>query len=309
MTDQQENRLSRHEKVNAFLIKNKNELAAIPAISATLQPQLAAIIKKMRDDDEHAVQDNTGYGDSKEDIEGKLENMADHVGSGLESYADDKDDFILMNSVEFTLSQIQGFRDNRLLQYAQFVFGKASDKTIQPMLISDHNITADDITTLGTLIESYETASPLPQQMKGESVAWGKQVDRDLAEADKILVRIRRKMNTFRTTNPLLFDTFTAVDKIDDTGSHKSKETVAGAGKTVSIATFVYNAATTLSLTNTGTEKLSLSVYKNSVHTGTTAEINAGETLSSTLGNMAPDGDELQLTNTGSNTGSYIFSM
>lgn len=309
MTDQQENRLSRNEKVNAFLIKNKNGLAAIPAISATLQPQLAAIIKKMRDDDEHAVQDNTGYGDNKEDIEGKLENMADHVGSGLESYADDKDDFILMNSVEFTLSQIQGFRDNRLLQYAQFVFGKASDKMIQPVLISDHNITADDITTLGTLIESYETASPLPQQMKGESVAWGKQVDRDLAEADKILVRIRRKMNTFRTTNTLLFDAFTAVDSIDDTGSHKGKdETIAG-GATFSVGSFAYEAGKTFSLQNTGSGNLQLAMFKDGIQTGTPLLVSPGVKAVGTLSDLGTEGDELKIINKSTGAGSYIFTM
>lgn len=310
MNDQQENRLSRNEKITSFLDKHKDELNATPAIGAALLPQLIALNQKMRSDDEHAVQDNTGYADSKEDTEEKLENMTDHVGSGLESYADDADDFVLMNSVEFTLSQIQAFRDNRLLQYAQFVYGKATDKNIQPVLTADHNISVEDIETLGKLIGNYETALPLPQQTKGESVAWGKQVDRDLAEADKILVRIRRKMSTYRTTNILLFDGFQAVDSVDDTGSHKSKERTISAGKTESALTLSsFSASAPIGLQNTGSKALRFALYEKGKASGDPVTVNGGTSLSTTLGNLGSSGDELMVINDDAVTdGSYIIN-
>ena len=181
MTDQQENRLSRAEKVASFLGTHQTDLAATPAISATLLPQLSNAIDKMSSDDGQAVQDNTGYAAEKEDAQINLENMTDHVGSALESYADDTDDFILMNSVEFTISQIQAFRDSRLLQYAKFVRDKANDATIKPVLIAEQNITQNDFDNLDLYIKTFEDIDPKPQQMKGETVAWGKLADRDLA--------------------------------------------------------------------------------------------------------------------------------
>ncbi len=309
MNDQQENRLSRAEKVETFLLQHKDDLKATPAVTATLLPQLSTAIEKMRSDDEKAVADNTGYGESKEETETALENMTDHIGSAIESYADDEEDFVLQNSVEFTLSQIQGFRDNRLIQYAQFVLDTAMSEAIKPSLIAEHNIKEEDINSLKNLIDKYTMQAAQPLQKKGEAVAWGKLVDRDLADIDAVLNKVRRKMNTYRYTNRFLFDAFTAVDNIDDTGSHKGKEETIAPGETVTVATFLYNAATSFSLVNTGTTGLSLAMYKNGSQTGTPVLVMAGNKASGTLSELGTDGDELRISNQGNTTGGYKFDL
>jgi hypothetical protein len=309
MTDEQENRLSRAEKVETFLILHKSDIAATPALSSALLPQLTTANGKMNSDDALAVQDNTGYAEQKAEIRTNLENLTDHVGSGVESYADDADDFVLQNSVEFTISQIQGFRDNRLAQYAQFVVDKASDATIKAALIAEHNITQGDIDTLSSSLKSFTEIEAKPQQMRGETVAYGKLVDRDLADIDVILGKIRRKMNTYRYTNRLLFDAFTATDNIDDTGSHKKDDVTVGMGETKSALSFTYDAAASIGIENTGKGPLDFQVYDKGVATGSIITILPGNAVNTKLGDLAPSGDELKVTNKSlTAVGSYIIT-
>ena len=307
MNDQQENRLSRAGKVEAFLQQHITDLKATPAITATLQPQLSAAIEKMRADDEQAVADNTGYAEGKGDDEISLENLLDHVGSAIESYADDVDDFVLQNSVEFTLSQIQAFRDNRLMQYGQFVYDTATREDIRPHLIAEHNITDEDLNKLQNTIKKYTGEAALPQQKRGEASAWGKLVDRDLADIDVTLNKLRRKMNTYRYTNRFLFDAFTAVDSVDDTGSHKANEETVGAGETQTALSFMYDAAATIGFENTGITLLTFTMYNKGVAVGTPLPVPKGNTIAVKIGDIAPAGDEWKVTNNGSSAGSYII--
>ena len=308
MNDQQENRLSRAGKVEAFLQQHTTDLKATPAITATLQPQLSAAIEKMRADDEQAVADNTGYAEGKGDDEISLENLTDHIGSALESYADDADDFVLQNSVEFTLSQIQGFRDNRLIQYAQYVLDTASSEAIKPVLVAEHNITEEDLNRLKDLIKKYTGEAALPQQKRGEASAWGKLVDRDLADIDVTLNKLRRKMNTYRYTNRFLFDAFTAVDNVDDTGSHKASEETVGAGETKSALSFTYNAAATIGFENTGVTTLQFTLYNKGAAAGTPLQVLKGNTIAVKVSDISPAGDEWRVTNlSDASAGSYII--
>jgi len=313
MNDVQTNQLGRAQKVNQFLQEKLTQLTATPDVNATLQPKLAAAIKKANDSDKHAVQDDSGETTTKSEARSDLEESSDHLGSGLVSYGDDIDDFVLMQMFDFPISTIEGFRDNRLLEYAKSVSEKVRDATIAAALAASHNVSAADITDHNTNITNFETDIATPITRKAERTAWGKQVDRDITAVNDTLEKIRRKMRTYRKTNRLLFETFQATDTVDDFGHGGTKGNVSGSvnfSSTVLAATITYAAEAPVTLQNTGATALSFQMYKSGAPIGTAVAVAAGTTVTTTMGNMAPDGDSIYVTNNSTaGTGSYNVTV
>lgn len=216
MKDVFENQLSRAQKVNEFITSHAADLTATPEIASTLQPQLQAAIIQTQTDDSKASEDDTGYATQKEDIRLQLNEAAFHVSTGLVSYGDDHDDFVMMNMFDFPISSMQHFRDTHIAQFAQDVISKASNATIAAELVTNHNVSAADVTAVSTLLAQFNTAISKPRAHIGEKSAYVKQVARDVRGIIDILNRIVRKMATYRSSNRLLFDAFGACNAIDD---------------------------------------------------------------------------------------------
>lgn len=311
MTDIQENRLSRAEKVKQFLINNAASLTATPEIAATLLPALTVAIEKTRADDALATEDTSGQSDKKDELRNMLEESAFHISSAIASYADDIDDFVLMNAVDFTISQLEKFRDEHLLQFCDYLLLKANDATINSAIIHSHNVTAGNITELQNTTDDYRRNIAGPGLARGTKVAYGKLVDRDLDNIDDILDKIRRKMRTYRFTNRLLYDTFVAIDKIDDTGAHHSGVSgTANPGETKLVTNIdPFDTATTIKLQNKGTKALEFAVHKSGAATGSAISVAGGSTLNTTLGAFASEGDSLYVHNTTDTIGSWTVTL
>lgn len=313
MNDVQTNQLGRAQKVNQFLQEKLAQLAATPDLNATLQPTLAAAITKANDSDNHAVQDDSGEAATKSEERTALEESSDHLSSGLVSYGDDTNDFVLMQMFDFPISTIEGFRDNRLLEYAKSVSEKVAVATIATALAASHNVSAADITAHNTNITNFETDIATPITRKAERTAWGKQVDRDITAVNDTLEKIRRKMRTYRKTNRLLFETFAATDTIDDFGHGGSGGTVSGTvnfSSTVLAANISYNGSAAVTLQNTGATPLNFQMYKSGAPIGTAITVAAANTAPSTMGKMAPDGDSIYvINNSTTSTGSYTITI
>lgn len=313
MNDVQTNQLGRAQKVNKFLLEKIAQLTATPDLNATLQGQLADAIAKAFKSDAHAVQDDSGSTTTKSEVRTSLEESCDHLGSGLVSYGDDTDDYVLMQLFEFPISTIQGFRDSRLLQYAKSVSEKVADATIAAALAANHNVSADDIAAHSANTTAFEADIATPVTRKAERTAWGKQVDRDIDAVNQILEKIRRKMRTYRKTNRLLFDTFTATDTIDDLGHGGSSGSVSGTvniSTTTLAANITYGADDVVTLQNTGAAPLSFQMHQTGTPIGTAINVAAGTTITTTMGNFASGGDSIYVTNASTNaTGSYTITM
>ncbi len=180
MDDKQTNQLGLGEKVATFLTSHAADLTATPEISTTLLPLLQSQVQTTLNNDTIATQDNTGHTEDKSDDRINLEDSVYHVSTGLVSYADDTDDFVLQNMIEFPISTIQGFRDMRLAQYAETVLEKVALPAVAAALAAKHNVSAADITELQTLTTSFKAKIATPLE-KRAAAAYGKLVDRNIA--------------------------------------------------------------------------------------------------------------------------------
>ena len=312
MNDVQTNQLGRAQKDAQFLTDHAANLTATPEIAATLLPELQAAIQKVLDDDALATQDNTGNAAGKSDVRLALEESVFHVAMGLVSYADDQDDFVMQNMFDFTISDIEHFRDSRLQQYAQSVHTAASGAAVAAALAADHNVSAADITDLNTDIGDFSDVIATPLEKRAESVAYGKLVDRDLVAVNQVLDKVRRKMRTYRKTNRLLFDMFTATDTIDDFGHGKTGSTISGSvgvGETKQVVLITYDAAAGITMQNTGVVLLDFSLYLAGTAQGTPISVAAGTTVTTTMGALATDGNELRVHNGAATAGTFKVTI
>jgi hypothetical protein len=315
MDDKQTNQLGQAEKVVTFLTDHAKELTPTPEVISKLLPELQANIQETLDNDALATQDNTGHTEDKGDDRVNLEDAVFHVSTGLVSYADDTDDFVLQNMIEFPISTIQGFRDMRLAQYAETILDKVTNPTVAAALADKHNVVADDITELQTLATNFKSKIATPLEKRAEAVAYGKLVDRNLAAVKQTLEKIRRKMKTYRKTNRLLFDMFEAVDVTDDYGQGgSSSNTISGTvgmGETKqAIPLDTYTATQAITLNNKGTVALIFIAYLQGTAVGTSITVAPGISIKTRLGTLASNADAIFVQNTNTTVvGSYSVSL
>lgn len=149
MNDSTENLISRGQKCLDFCEVQISELAVLPDIASKLVPALKQSIADALEADGRATQDDTGVTEEKSEASEALELSVFDVAAGIASYAESKDDDVLLQLVNKQISEVQGLRDNKLLQNADFLLKLLDDNpAIVPILISDHNTSADDIAEL-----------------------------------------------------------------------------------------------------------------------------------------------------------------
>ncbi len=314
MDDKQSNQVGRAQKDATFLTSHAADLTATPEIGTTLLPLLKTQIETALDNDALATQDNTGHTEDKSDDRTNLEDAVFHVATGLVSYADDAEDFVLQNMIEFPVSAIQGFRDIRLAQYAETVLDKVAVPAIATALAAKHNVTTAAITELQTLTTNFKNKIAIPLEKRAEAAAYGKLVDRNISAINQTLDKIRRKLNTYRKTNRLLYDMFEAVDVLDSFGQGGSaSNTISGtigAGETKQAIPITAFAATTpVKLLNKGTTTLAFIAYLNGVANGTLVTVPAGATVQTNLGALANNADAIYVQNTGTLLGSWGITL
>jgi hypothetical protein len=315
MDDKQTNQLGQAEKVTTFLTEHAKELNPTPEVISKLLPELQANIQETLDNDAIATQDNTGHAEDKGDDRVNLEDAVFHVATGLVSYADDTDDFVLQNMIECPISTIQGFRDMRLTQYAETILDKVTNPTVATALAAKHNVVADDITELQTLSTSFKAKIATPLEKRAEAAAYGKLVDRNLAAVKQTLEKIRRKMKTYRKTNRLLFDMFEAVDVTDDyghgaSGSNTTSGTVSIGETKLAMPITNYSADLPIKFTNKGPVSLVFTAHLQSTVVGTPITVLAGSSTATTLGAIATNLDNIYVQNTSTTmVGSYSISQ
>lgn len=218
MNDVLANYVSRGQKVADFITDHTADLTATPDVTGTLGTALQEAIGKANEDDSKASADTTGYAEQKQQLRTQLQDDTFHLSSALVSYADDNNNFVMMNMFDFSYAALSKFRENRLISFAEQVLAQATDATVLAALKTNHNVTDDDITAEEDDIEGFNTFLAKPKQQTGEKSAWNKQVERDVQLVNDTVERIARKMATYRKTNPFLYDAFEAIHKIDDMG-------------------------------------------------------------------------------------------
>jgi hypothetical protein len=225
------------------------------------------------------------------------------------------DDFVLQNMIEFPISTIQGFRDMRLLQFAETILEKVKVPAVAAALAAKHNVSADDITELETLASSFKAKIATPLAKRAEAAAYGKLVDRNIAAVKQTLEKIRRKMKTYRKTNRLLFDMFEAVDVTDNygqggSGGNTISGTVAAGETKQAIPVDPYIATQAITLNNKGTVALLFTAYLQGVAMGTPLTVAAGTSTKTTLGTLANNANAIFVQNTNTTVaGSYSVSL
>lgn len=312
MDDVQENHMGRAQKVLQFLILYVASLGATPDLTGILKTSLQNAIQKASDDDAVATANTTGNATAKAAKRSLLELLLDHIAAAIVSYADDIDDFVLMNMLQFNFAAIQGMRDDRFLQLCEFVLAKANDATIKAAIIASHNVTAQQVTDFAAHTADYRILLPAPTFARSEKKALGKLVDRDFAGIEEILSRIRIKMRVYRQTNQTMYEVFLAADSIDDTGSHAPDvfEGSVGISSSKEVGELSYRSDAQIKIENTGFVALIFTLFLAGSPTGTDATVAAGATLTITMGSLATNGDSLHVKNNdASMTGNYKVTI
>lgn len=129
-------------------------------------------------------------------------------------------------------------------------------------------------------------------------------------EMNQTLKKIDRKMKTFYKKNRFLYDAWKATYTVDDTGSRSSAITGSvGTGETKVIANITYNSSSPITIDLSGsTVDLDFMLLKNGVLVGSIYTVASGTVVSTTLGNIAPDGNELRTKNM-SNTSAGVYKL
>ncbi|MFP5042307.1 hypothetical protein [Parasediminibacterium sp. JCM 36343] len=186
------------------------------------------------------------------------------------------------------------------MEFAKYVLGKAQPTAVATVLAASHNVSAADITDLSGNITSFEAIIAKPLQSKAETQAYGKMVELNLDDLDDILDKIRQDMRSYRKTNRLLFETFEATDVLDVYGKGSSTSVYSGslnAGESKAVTTFVYASSTPVTLESTSKQAVDFQLYKKGVAVGTAFTVQGNTAATTTLGNIAADGDALFVKN------------
>ncbi len=304
MNNPQGNSLVHFEKIVSFCEKYMDDLAPIPIIGSEYLPKMKQLLAQTYQDDSVSWQNNTGTTETKTKARERLVKHIDVAVAALLSYADDQEDVVLAAMLDYPISAINGFSQGRLIQLAHYVLKKLELPDLQQQLETNHNYPKGETALLATATEDFLLLLTAPQEAIAVSKIAGNKVDKYLQEMQTILEKLRRKMRTFRQTNPTFFTIFEAYDTIiNHDGGKKSVgnhvlEGFLKEGEQKKINNLVFEPDTAIQLENIGNTTIGLQLYLKGNPLGQLVLLPANDTLNTTLGEIAENADALYLENT-----------
>jgi hypothetical protein len=288
-------------KVEDFFDDHTTETAPVTVI-APKKAELSANIVKIAEAEGLATTDNSGVTIDKgiQRVELTVQMMIS--STAVSNFARDNNNNTLLNKVRYTLSKLQGMRDNNLYIKA-IELKKAVDANIASLAV--YLYLPANQTDLETAMDSYFDARTEPKDAIEASAASAKYRDRLFIETDKIIESLDGYMDIFRFSNTELWDEYQLARAIDDAGGGSgggdiSASGVLTAGQTQTVVTFTYDPAYTVSLKNNGLAPLmQVSLLQDGVPVPSAdiKDVEFGVDISFELGTWAVYGNEISVHN------------
>jgi hypothetical protein len=232
MKDSQENKLSMYEAVLAFLA------LAIYAPLWSAKPAIVAAkafvensIKRIRLYRLVQERNHKGLTTAKTQVQSGLVNAVLKLIDGLVSYASSVNDQDLLQSINYTKSDLTHERDNNLVDMARVVYTAAEPRAHE---LSEFEVTEADITAVDDLIGQYEIAMPAKRVSVNEQKVATKNIEQEFKSIDLYFRNtFDNLMLQFRTSQPDFYKGYLNARIIINLGTRSKVAKPAVTGKTI----------------------------------------------------------------------------
>lgn len=260
-----------------------------------------------------ATEDTTGVTEDKKAARTTLEKSMFKIANALNSYAEDNNMNTLAKKARYILSELQTMQDTLLLEKAMRLASLITP-AINAALVAGYNVTAIEITDLPTHTTAYFGAIPEPKDAIEAKAVAGKKIDRLQTESRTLLKKMDGYVDSYRFDNVDLWEEYQLARAIDDNpsggGALALEGTINPMTPNVLIADEItYNAATPVAIENNGTVDLAFALANNGTLSGAWVTVNPGITHNTTMGAMAPSGNELRGQNNTGSPGTYKITI
>ena len=147
---------------------------------------------------------------------------AEHVCSGLKSYADDNNDAVLAAAVHFTYPSLVRGTANDAAMKMQIIHDKAA--AINIALLTPFQVIASDITDLQTAINNFTVAAPMKRVMVSSGAAATSQLAALFTTQRGQLKKLDHLVNNYKIAQPAFIDNFVNSRKIINLGKTQMAE-------------------------------------------------------------------------------------
>ena len=250
MNDRQANKLAMYAATYKVLKDNSALWVKIPAL-AIAERELDSGIKAINEIGRRQGRDLTGVTIDKKLLKTALVDAVYETASSLVAYAKKAKNNELKNEAGLSRTEINKKRDNPLLEFVSDIILLAKGNLKE---LEGYNINAAALENLQKLSDSYAAKAPATRVVKNNKTAETKALKELFDKADAMLLdEMDKLMVTFKKSQPMFFDAYTAARSIIDLGkSSQYVDFIIKPHTTITIERFV-NLST---FSNTGTVAL-----------------------------------------------------
>lgn len=310
MDDNKRAFISMCEKVDNWLQLKATDLAATAADVATLQSDIHAKIDEALANDTQANLDNTGQTAAKNDERAELTESTRRVIPYLVKYFLSVPDRRMADRINYNKSELESADDNKFYENSKLVYDTAHVSGTLTAIIAlgyTNTLHTEHNTNLGEFRDLIGT----PRMLTGDASSYNRAVDRNITELRALLDSTDIEINLIEFDQPILFDAYYAVRKIDDAagGGSSIYSGSVNSGETKQVTTITYDAALNLKIENTGAVPLQFILFLGGSQAGTLLTVTAGNTENHPITDLYTDGDALMVRNPDASPGSYSVTI
>jgi len=303
MNDLQNDKNTMYLTAEKHLADHATDYATHPKI-APAKTKLSLLIQKISEADARAIVNMTGVAQDKAKERIDLEKICFFVANALNSYGRTTGSHTLEKQSKYEMSVLEHMRDDTLNTTASLLKNLA-DPIIA--LLADERLYPADLTKLETERTEFLAMLANPRTAIIHKEEAGSEVDKLMVDTDALLIDIDGFVNTYRFENPVLWEEWYLARNIINTGGGGGN---GGGGNPVlefsgTLPPMVkevkgpitYNASTPVVLQNNSNVSLSFQLQQSGALTGMPKTVPPMSSINTTLGDMAPNGNEIQITN------------
>ena len=219
MEDNQIEYVGMFVKVKTFLTKKAAALAATPIIASSIKPALSTKISEILTEEQDASSPITGSTELKKNLRTDVEDKGFEVAAACAAYYTiTVPNPVLRVKCEFERSDLS---NGRMRDSDLYVRMSKVHEIAEPVktLLSDFGVAGADVDALETALNDLFIEIQGPKDAIGARAASGKQVDRLILQARKIIdTQLDVVMKYYLTNDPELYDYYLTARSIDQTG-------------------------------------------------------------------------------------------
>jgi len=171
----------------AFLDKNEAEWNKIPVIVKNVAKLKANEALIAQADKTQKEKDPSGHTSQKDVQFEKMTQLGYKLSCKVTSYALEEENQVLLNTVDFSMSQLEQGSENEVVTRCQIIADKASENLLY---LDDYNVTEDEIKTFRENIEKFKRMPVERDMITNERKGAVKSIPELIAEARLLLEKL-----------------------------------------------------------------------------------------------------------------------